>query len=42
MIQTRTMLNVADKNGDSNVMYIKVTDSKRNSYANIWIEIKLR
>ncbi|MDR1057576.1 MAG: 50S ribosomal protein L14 [Coxiellaceae bacterium] len=41
MIQTRTMLNVADNSGARRVMCIKVTGSTRNRYANIGDIVKI-
>ncbi|EKD45969.1 MAG: 50S ribosomal protein L14 [uncultured bacterium] len=41
MIQTRTMLNVADNSGARQVMCIKVLGSTRNRYANIGDVIKV-
>lgn len=41
MIQTQTMLNVADNSGARRVMCIKVTGSTRNRYANIGDIIKV-
>src|SRR4030067_369821 len=41
MIQTRTMLNVADNSGARQAMCIKVLGSTRNRYANIGDVIKV-
>lgn len=41
MIQTQTMLNVADNSGARKVMCIRVTGSTRNRYANIGDIIKI-
>jgi large subunit ribosomal protein L14 len=41
MIQTQTMLNVADNSGARRVMCIKVTGSTRHRYANIGDIIKV-
>ncbi len=41
MIQTQTMLNVADNSGARRVMCIKVTGSTRNRYAHIGDVIKV-
>jgi len=41
MIQTRTMLNVADNSGARQVMCIKVLGNTRNRYANIGDVIKV-